>query len=90
MGFLEPDGTGRRRRFRAFVLSSVCTRSRFVYPCFREGTAEAIEAYEAAWAFFGGIFRERIHEERMVVRNRLDIQFKRAYDSYVRSNCKGA
>lgn len=57
MGSLEPDGTGRRRRFRAFVFTSVCTRHRFVHPAFSEGTADAIEACEAAWAFFGGVFR---------------------------------
>jgi hypothetical protein len=31
-------------------------RQRFVYPTFDETTARAIEACEAAWEFFGGIF----------------------------------
>jgi transposase len=30
--------------------------TRFVYPCFGETTASAIEACEAAWAFYGGVF----------------------------------
>ena len=32
------------------------SRHRFVYPTFEETTARAIEACEAAWEFFGGIF----------------------------------
>lgn len=67
MGSLEPDETGKRRRFRAFVFSSVCTRYRFVYPTFREGTAEAIEACEAAWAFFGGIFKVLIPDNTKAI-----------------------
>ncbi len=46
----------RRRRFRAWIFTAVRSRHRFVYPAFEETTARAIEACEAAWAFFGGIF----------------------------------
>jgi transposase len=46
----------RRRRFRAFIFTAVRSRHRFVYPAFEETTARAIEACEAAWEFFGGIF----------------------------------
>jgi hypothetical protein len=57
VGFLAPDLLGRRRRFRAWIFTAVRSRHRFVYPCFQETTASAIEACEAAWAFFGGVFR---------------------------------
>src|SRR3972149_2217012 len=57
MGSLEPGEDGKRRRFKAFIFTSVLTRHRFVYPVFTEQTADAIEACEAAWAYFGGIFR---------------------------------
>jgi transposase len=56
MTLLAPDATGRRRRFRAWIFTAVYSRYRFVYPCFGETTASAIEACEAAWVFFGGIF----------------------------------
>jgi transposase len=46
----------RRRRFRAWIFTAVRSRHRFVYPTFEETTARAIEACEAAWAFFGGVF----------------------------------
>lgn len=57
MTHLEPDATGRRRRFRAWIFTPSVSRYRFVYPCVGETTASAIEACEAAWAFYGGVFR---------------------------------
>jgi hypothetical protein len=46
-----------RPGFRAWIFTAMRSRHRFVYPVFRETTASAIEACEAAWAFFGGVFR---------------------------------
>lgn len=60
MTHLEPDLCGKRRRFRAWIFTSVLSRHRFVYPVFQENTGTAIEACEAAWEFFGGIFRSLI------------------------------
>jgi transposase len=48
---------GHRRRFRAWIFTAVLSRHRFVYPVRRETTASAIEACEAAWGFFGGVFK---------------------------------
>jgi transposase len=45
-----------RKRFRAWIFTAVRSRYRFVYPTFEETTTRAIEACDAAWAFFGGIF----------------------------------
>jgi transposase len=56
VGRLSPDLCGRRRRFRAWIFTPVVSRHRFVYPVFRETTQTAIEACEAAWRFYGGIF----------------------------------
>jgi transposase len=57
MTLLEPDAFGRRRRFRAWIFTAVRSRHRFVYPVLRETTETAIEASEAAWEFYGGVFR---------------------------------
>jgi transposase len=57
VGYLEPNALGKRRRFRAWIFTAVFSRHRFVWPCFKETTAEAIEACERAWQFFGGVFR---------------------------------
>jgi hypothetical protein len=47
----------RSRRFRAWIFTAVRSRHRFVYPVFPETTATAIEACEAAWEYFGGVFK---------------------------------
>jgi transposase len=56
MTLLEPDERGVRRRFKAFIFTPNVSRYRFVYPVFRERTEDAIEACEAAWEFYGGVF----------------------------------
>src|SRR5260370_22183400 len=57
VGWIEPDLLGQQRRFKTWIFTSVLTRYRFVYPVLSETTKTAIEACEAAWAFFGGIFK---------------------------------
>src|SRR5205823_4727671 len=57
MTHFEPDLFGKRRRFLAWIFTSVLSRHRYVHPVLRETTQTAIEACEAAWEFFGGIFR---------------------------------
>src|SRR6266852_5439359 len=57
MTLLEPDLFGKRRRFRAWIFTAVRSRHRFVWPVFSESTKTAIEACEAAWEFFGGVFK---------------------------------
>jgi hypothetical protein len=56
VGWLKADLFGRRRRFRAWIFTPGVSRYRFVYPVFKETTQTAIEACEAAWDFYGGIF----------------------------------
>lgn len=56
-----------RRRFRAWIFTAVRSRYRFVYPTFEETTARAIEACEAAWAFFGGIFKVLIPDNTKAI-----------------------
>lgn len=55
---LEPrEGGGKRRRRKAFIFTPSVSRYRFVYPVEKETTAAAIEACEAAWQFYGAVFR---------------------------------
>ena len=56
MQLLEPDEHGKRRRFRAWIFTPHVSRYKFVYACFAESTETAIEACEAAWEFYGGVF----------------------------------
>ena len=57
----------RRRRFRAWIFTAVRSRYRFVYPTFEETTARAIEACEAAWEFFHGIFQVLIPDNTKAI-----------------------
>ena len=72
MTLLEPDITGKRRRFRAWIFTSVHTRHRFVYPCLRETTETAIDACEAAWRFFGGVFHVIIPDNTKTIVQQAD------------------
>lgn len=72
MGSLQPDATGRRCRFRAWIFTAVRSRHRFVYPCWKESTDSAIEACEAAWEFFGGVFRVLLPDNTKAIVKRAD------------------
>lgn len=72
MTLLEPDERGRRRRFRAWIFTPGVSRYRFVYPCFKETTESAIEACEAAWRFYGGVFKVVIPDNTKTIVNRAD------------------
>jgi transposase len=67
MTLLVPDLLGRRRRLRAWIFTSVRSRHRFVYPCLEETTKGAIEACEAAWEFYGGVFRVLIPDNTKAI-----------------------
>jgi transposase len=67
MGYLEPDLWGQRRRLRAWIFTPGVSRYRFVYPCFPESTASAVEACEAAWEFYGGVFRTLIPDNTKAI-----------------------
>lgn len=54
---LEPDAQGKRRRRKAWIFTPHLSRHRFVWPVERETTESAIEACEAAWAFYEGVFK---------------------------------
>ena len=67
MTLLEPDEHGKRRRFKAFIFTPTVSRYRCVYPVFRERTAEAIEACEAAWEFYQGVFEVLIPDNTKAI-----------------------
>lgn len=72
MTYLEPDLFGKRRRLRAWIFTPNVSRYRFVWPCFKETTASAIEACEAAWKFYGGVFRVVIPDNTKTIVDRAD------------------
>jgi hypothetical protein len=88
MTLLEPDLWGKRRRFRAWIFTPVLSRYRFVYPCFRETTADAIEACEAAWTFYGGVFKTLVPDNTKAiveVADPLGARINRAFLEYAQA-----
>jgi transposase len=72
VGWLKPDLAGRRRRIRAWIFTPGVSRYRFVFPVFRETTETAIEACEAAWEFYGGIFDVLIPDNTSTIVQKAD------------------
>jgi len=57
MGLIADPTTGRRRVCWALIFTAVYSRHTYVYLSFRQTTEAVIEGCEAAWAFFGGVFK---------------------------------
>ncbi|MHB1235881.1 MAG: IS21 family transposase, partial [Microbacteriaceae bacterium] len=56
MGYLsEPDG--RRRKVQALIFTAVYSRHMFVWLSYSQTLAAVIAGCEAAWVFFGGVFK---------------------------------
>jgi len=72
MTTLEPDASGKRRRFKAWIFTPNVSRFRFVWPVHHETTEEAIEACEAAWEFYGGVFRVLVPDNTKAIVQRPD------------------
>jgi transposase len=57
MGLLFDPATGRRRVVWALIFTACYSRHCFVWLSFRQTLADVIAGCEAAWRFFGGVFR---------------------------------
>jgi hypothetical protein len=85
---LEPDLFGKRRRIKAWIFTAVLSRHRFVWPILQETTKSAIEACEAAWEFFGGVFHVLIVDNTKAIvttADHLEPRLARAFLEYAQS-----
>ena len=57
MGLVLDPETGRNRVAHALIFTACYSRHCFVWLTFRQTTDAVIAGFEAAWAFFGGVFR---------------------------------
>lgn len=81
---LEPlELGGKRRRVRSWIFTAVVSRHRFVYPIERETTAGAIEACEAAWEFFGGVFWVVIPDNTKAIVDLADPLYPRINETFL-------
>lgn len=63
---IEGEG-GKKKRVKAWLFTPVLSRYSFVYPIERETTAESIQACEAAWDFYGGVFEVLIPDNTKAI-----------------------
>jgi transposase len=57
MGYLIDPETGRRRKVHALIFTAVFSRHMFVWLTYSQTLGAVIAGCEAAWTFFGGVFR---------------------------------
>ncbi len=62
MGLLEDKEAGRRRVVHALIFTACYSRHCYVYLSFRQDLPAVIAGFDAAWAFFGGVFKVVIPE----------------------------
>jgi len=57
MGFITDKDSGRRRKVHALIFTAVLSRHMFVHLSYSQTLTEVIAGSEAAWVFFGGVFK---------------------------------
>ena len=72
MGLLPDPETGRRRVCHALVFTAALSRHMFVWLTFSQALPAVIEGFEAAWAFFGGVFKVVIPDNCKAIVDRSD------------------
>jgi transposase len=82
-----PDGD-RRRKLHALVFTAVYSRYCFVFLSFSQTTAAVIAGCEAAWAFFGGMFKVLVPDNLKPVvdkADRLEPRWNREWLEYMQA-----
>ena len=85
MGLLADGEPGRRRVVHALIFTAAYSRHCYVYLSFRQDLAAVIAGFEAAWAFFGGVFKVVIPDNMSAVVDRAhppEPRFNRAFAEY--------
>ncbi len=72
MGLLHDREAGRRRVVHALIFTAAYSRHTFVHLTFSQALPAVIEGFEAAWAFFGGVFKVIIPDNLKAVVDRSD------------------
>ncbi len=67
MGFILDKETGKRRRVHALIFTAVVSRHMFVWLTYSQTLVAMIAGCEAAWTFFGGVFKVLIPDNLRAV-----------------------
>jgi hypothetical protein len=85
MGLLDDLEAGRRRVVHALVFTAVYSRHCYVWLTFRQDLTAVIAGFEAAWVFFGGVFKVVIPDNMAAIverANPLEPRLNRAFAEY--------
>ena len=67
LGMLADPVTGRQRKVHALIFTACYSRHMFVWLCFTQTLAAFIAGCEAAWVFFGGVFKVLIPDNASAI-----------------------
>jgi transposase len=88
MGPVFDTGSGRRRVCWALIFTAVYSRHCFVWLSFNQTIETLIEGCEAAWAFFGGVFKVVIPDNMSTAvtkADRIDPRLNQAFVEYAQA-----
>ncbi len=88
MGLIPDPASGKRRVVHALIFTAVFSRHTFVWLSFRQTTEVVIAGCEAAWAFFGGVFKVLIPDNLSPVvdkADRLEPRLNQAFVEYAQA-----
>jgi transposase len=82
LGLLADTEDGRRRVVHGLIFTAVYSRHMFVWPTYRQTLNEVIAGFEAAWAFFGGVFAVAIPDNMKAIVDRADATDPKLNDAF--------
>jgi transposase len=82
LGLIPDPARGSRRVVHALVFTAVYSRHLFVYPTHRQSLEQVIAGFEAAWAFFGGVFKVVIPDNLKAIVDHADATDPRLNDAF--------
>lgn len=82
LGLLPEPVEGNRRIAQALIFTAVYSRYMFVYPTFRQTLVEVVTGFEAAWAFFGGVFAVVVPDNMKAIVEVADATAPRLNDAF--------
>ncbi len=88
MGLINDPDRGHRRVCWALIFTAVYSRHCFVWLTLRQTTEAVIAGFEAAWAFFEGVFRVVVPDNMATVverADRLEPRFNQAFVEYAQA-----
>ena len=83
MGLVFDPVTGRNRVVHALIFTAVFSRHCFVWLTYRQTTNAVIAGCEAAWVFFGGVFKTLIPDNMSAIVERADALEPRLNQAFV-------